>query len=166
MRVGLVCIAVLRCGIVTGESLRFEQICLGMKAAMSRPQTDRRGVGRIPAGYRIALAVAGSDYEYLREPVCLSHFKGGALRGSGIYLHDDPDDRPADVYDGDVTLHLGGHRDAYLLLSVVPPERDGSVDPTQIPAARVLPCLQRRLGATCQLGHEHGGHPAREELIP
>ena len=75
----------------------------------------------VPAGYRIALTVGGRDYEYPGEPAYLSHFEGSALRGSGIYLHDDPDDRPPEVYGGQVTLHLGGDRDAFVLLPVIPP---------------------------------------------
>jgi hypothetical protein len=34
--------------------------------------------------------------------------------------HADPDNRPADVYNGKVTLHAGGGHDAYLLLPIIP----------------------------------------------
>jgi len=78
----------------------------------------------VPAGHRIALTVRGKDYEYPGGPAELSHFKGSAMRGSGIYLHDDLDDRPAETYGQEVTLHLGGERDAYIQLPVIPP-RDG-----------------------------------------
>jgi hypothetical protein len=35
--------------------------------------------------------------------------------------HNDPDDRPASVFGGRVTLHAGGTREAYLLLPIIPP---------------------------------------------
>jgi uncharacterized protein len=34
--------------------------------------------------------------------------------------HNDPDDRPADVFGGEVTLHAGGARGSYLLLPIIP----------------------------------------------
>ena len=43
------------------------------------------------------------------------------VSGSGSFLHNDPGDRPADVYGGTVTLHTGGEYDSYLLLPVVGP---------------------------------------------
>jgi hypothetical protein len=35
-------------------------------------------------------------------------------------VHNDPRDRPADVFGGDVTLHAGPSRQAYLLLPIIP----------------------------------------------
>jgi uncharacterized protein len=70
----------------------------------------------VPAGYRIALTVRGRDYEYPRAGGDrLTTFRN-ELRGSGPFLHDDPDDRPADVFGGTVTVHSG----SYLLLPFVP----------------------------------------------
>ena len=43
-----------------------------------------------------------------------------ASRGCGPFLHTNPDDRPEDVFGGQVTLHCGGGRDSYLLLPIVP----------------------------------------------
>ena len=40
--------------------------------------------------------------------------------GSGPFLHNDPHDRPDDVYGGTVTLHTGGEYASYLLLPVIP----------------------------------------------
>jgi predicted acyl esterase len=74
----------------------------------------------IPAGYSIALTIQGHDYEYAEHTgAFLSNFKNELL-GCGPFLHDDPADRPADVFGGRVTLHLGGARDASLLLPVIP----------------------------------------------
>jgi uncharacterized protein len=70
----------------------------------------------LPAGYRLALTVVGKDYEYPKASGDrLTTFKN-ELRGSGPFLHDDPDDRPPDVFGGVVTVHPG----SYLLLPLVP----------------------------------------------
>jgi predicted acyl esterase len=74
----------------------------------------------IPAGWRLALSVRGKDYEYAGE---LSEFAKTfhyGTRGTGGMTHNDPDDRPVDVFGGRVTLHTGGRREAYLLLPVIP----------------------------------------------
>ena len=42
--------------------------------------------------------------------------------GVGPFRHDDPRDRPAAVFGGDVTLHTGPDRQAFLLLPVIPAE--------------------------------------------
>jgi predicted acyl esterase len=74
----------------------------------------------VPAGYRIALSVRGKDYEYGGgSGGTLSNFKN-ELTGCGPFLHDDPVDRPADVFGGQTTLHFGGDRPAYILLPLVP----------------------------------------------
>ncbi|MGH2547002.1 MAG: CocE/NonD family hydrolase C-terminal non-catalytic domain-containing protein, partial [Actinomycetota bacterium] len=74
-----------------------------------------------PSGFRIALTVQGSDYEWEGETseARIASFKN-ELRGSGPFLHDDPRDRPADVFGGEVTLHTGDEHPAYLLLPVIP----------------------------------------------
>jgi hypothetical protein len=74
----------------------------------------------IPAGYSIALTIQGHDYEYAEHTgAFLSNFKNELL-GCGPFLHDDPADRPAEVFGGRVTLHLGGARGASVLLPVIP----------------------------------------------
>ena len=77
----------------------------------------------IPAGYRIGFSVRGTDYEYEGDTggVRLSNFKN-ELKGSGPFLHDDPRDRPAEVFGGKITLHAGGERESYVLIPVVPPK--------------------------------------------
>jgi predicted acyl esterase len=71
----------------------------------------------IPAGYRLALSIRGKDYTYPGEPV-VSH--QGAFTGVAAFRHDEPVDRPAAIFDGNVTLHTGGGRDAYVLLPFIP----------------------------------------------
>ncbi|MEN3380365.1 MAG: uncharacterized protein V7608_409, partial [Hyphomicrobiales bacterium] len=74
----------------------------------------------VPAGYRIALTVRGKDYEYGGgSGGKLSNFKN-ELTGCGPFLHDDPVDRPKEIFGGQTTLHFGGDRQAYVLLPVVP----------------------------------------------
>lgn len=74
----------------------------------------------IPKAFRIGLSVRGKDYEYATETgLRLSNFKN-ELRGCGPFLHDDPVDRPADVFGGTTTLHLGPESQPYLLLPVIP----------------------------------------------
>jgi uncharacterized protein len=74
----------------------------------------------VPAGYRVALTVRGKDYEYGGgSGGKLSNFKN-ELKGCGPFLHDDPVDRPQEIFGGQTTLHFGVNRPAYLLLPVVP----------------------------------------------
>ena len=76
----------------------------------------------VRAGYRIALTVRGRDYEWSKTTGArLSNFKNELL-GCGPFLHDDPRDRPAAVFGGRVTLHLGGEYPSCLILPVIPPE--------------------------------------------
>jgi hypothetical protein len=77
----------------------------------------------VPAGHRVALSVRGRDYEWQRHTGArLSNFKN-ELRGCGPFLHDDPRDRPAEVFGGENTLHAGPGRESYVLVPVVPPKR-------------------------------------------
>ncbi len=74
----------------------------------------------LPAGWRVALTVRGKDYEYEGE---LSEFGKKfhyATRGTGGMTHDDPDNRPKDVFGGKVSLHAGGGRESYLLVPIIP----------------------------------------------
>ncbi len=77
----------------------------------------------VPAGYRLALTVRGRDYEWQKSTGArLSNFKNELL-GCGPFLHDDPRDRPQEVFGGKVTLHCGGEHAASLLLPVIPESR-------------------------------------------
>lgn len=73
----------------------------------------------VPAGYRLGLSVRGTDYVYPGEPVHLSNVKR-PLTGCGPYRHDDPRDRPPEVFGGRVTLHVDPERPSYLLVPVIP----------------------------------------------
>jgi predicted acyl esterase len=71
----------------------------------------------IPVGYRLGLTVKGKDYE--NAP----HYTPGStetLRGVSPFVHDDPTDRPADVFQTTNTLHFPDDQPPYLLLPVIP----------------------------------------------
>jgi len=75
----------------------------------------------IPAGWTLALSVRGKDYEYTGE---LSEFAKTfhyGTRGTGGMTHNDPINRPRDVFGGTVMLHGGGQRASYLLVPIIPP---------------------------------------------
>jgi predicted acyl esterase len=76
----------------------------------------------VPEGYRVALTIRGKDYEYGGgSGGRLSNFKN-ELKGCGPFLHDDPRDRPPEIFGGVTTLHFGTGRCPYLLLPVIPPK--------------------------------------------
>jgi predicted acyl esterase len=59
----------------------------------------------VPAGWRLVLTLAGCDFEY-DEP--------GRMR------HDDPADRPVEIFGGVTTIHTGGDAESWLLLPQIP----------------------------------------------
>jgi predicted acyl esterase len=65
----------------------------------------------LPAGYRLALTLQGKDFERPGE--------SGAQRGSGWFLHDDPRDRPPQIFAGTHTVYSGGKRESHLLLPML-----------------------------------------------
>ena len=74
----------------------------------------------VPAGYRVALTVRGKDYEYGGgSGGRLSNFKN-ELKGCGPFLHDDPVDRPQEIFGGQTTLHFGGRQAGVSVASSVP----------------------------------------------
>jgi predicted acyl esterase len=77
----------------------------------------------VPAGYRVALSIRGKDYVYPGgSGGRLSNFKN-ELSGCGPFLHDDPRDRPPEIFGGITSLHFGGAARPYLLLPVIPPKK-------------------------------------------
>ena len=72
----------------------------------------------IPAGYRLGLSVLGRDFDHGQEGV--DGVLGLSMKGSGPFTHDDPADRPAELFDGEITVYGGGQRASYLLVPVIP----------------------------------------------
>jgi len=73
----------------------------------------------VPAGHRIALTILGKDFERPGAGLQMKTF-ANEMRGSGPFLHSDPDDRPAAVFAGRTMIHTGGAHASYLLLPVIP----------------------------------------------
>ena len=76
----------------------------------------------VPPGYRIGFSVRGRDYEYGGDTsgLMLSNFKN-ELRGCGPFLHNDPRDRPPEIFENEVTLHFGPDQPNHVLVPVIPP---------------------------------------------
>lgn len=65
-----------------------------------------------PKGYSMALTVGGKDFERAGAT--------GLMRGSGLFLHNDPTDRPAAEFGGTCTIHTGGAHASSLFLPRIP----------------------------------------------
>ncbi len=88
----------------------------------------------VPQGYTLELLIEGKDFArsaaeqdptYAQLVQRMSAAAGGAdwsdlFRGSGLFLHNDPQDRPPEVFNGSNTIHAGGERASYLLLPIIP----------------------------------------------
>jgi uncharacterized protein len=70
----------------------------------------------LPTGYRLALVIGGRDFERPGSD------DGSAVpaRGSGPWLHTDPADRPAEVFNGTTTIRSGPDQESYLLIPIIP----------------------------------------------
>jgi predicted acyl esterase len=73
----------------------------------------------LPKGYRLGLTVMGRDYEHGLEQSTLSNMKN-PMKGCGPFLHDDPLDRPSEIFNNIVTLHFDPNQPATLLVPVIP----------------------------------------------
>jgi hypothetical protein len=62
--------------------------------------------------------VLGRDFDH-GQPGVKSHL-GLEMRGSGFWHHTDNSDRPAKIFDGEITVYGGGARTSYLLLPIIP----------------------------------------------
>jgi uncharacterized protein len=73
----------------------------------------------IPAGHRLGVTISGRDFELPGDGPWPTAF-GVTMRGNGIFVHDEPADRPAELFGGTTTLLSGGDSLSYLLLPVIP----------------------------------------------
>jgi hypothetical protein len=100
----------------------------------------------VPKRYRIGLSVRGRDYVYPGgSGGRLSNMKN-EFTGCGPFLHDDPRDRPIAIYGGVTTLHLGGGRESYLLLPIIPERSKPVRSPSSKPTKRKTPARPARRG--------------------
>ena len=65
----------------------------------------------VPAGYHLALTISGKDFERPDSQ--------GLMKGSGIFLHNDPADRPADIFGGVQIIYTGADRPSHLLIPLI-----------------------------------------------
>jgi predicted acyl esterase len=77
----------------------------------------------VPAGYRIGLSVRGKDYQWEGGPPVKLEGIGYEMGGVGPFRHNNPVDRPPEVFSAPVTLHLDPARPSYVLLPVLPETR-------------------------------------------
>ncbi len=73
----------------------------------------------IPKGYQLALSVLGKDYEWEGPAAHLSNMKN-PMRGCGPFIHDDPMDRPEEIFGAEVTLYSEQVAPSYILLPFIP----------------------------------------------
>jgi catechol 2,3-dioxygenase-like lactoylglutathione lyase family enzyme len=66
----------------------------------------------LPAGSRLTLTIQGKDFE---RPGAT-----GPLRGVAWFTHDDPTDRPSELFAGTNSIYTGGPHQSYLLLPMLP----------------------------------------------
>jgi hypothetical protein len=78
----------------------------------------------VPAGHRIGLTVRGRDYEYPGGPGPGLGTLGAVFTGVGPFRHDDPRDRPPEIFGKTVTLHCGPSRPSHVLLPIIPQKRE------------------------------------------
>jgi hypothetical protein len=74
----------------------------------------------VPAGYRVGLSLRGKDYAFDGPPVEIPGVKH-SLTGVGPFLHEEPRNRPAEIFRGVTTLHFIREKPASILLPVIPP---------------------------------------------
>jgi predicted acyl esterase len=100
----------------------------------------------VPAGYRIGLSVRGRDYEWAKHTgIKLPHFKNELL-GCGPVLHNDPRDRPPDIFGGRTTLHFDRDKAPYVLLPIGPNQACHARPPgAAAPGGRGRTCGQQLL---------------------
>ena len=65
--------------------------------------------------------------------------------GCGPFLHNDPRDRPLEIYGGKTTLHLGGGRENFVLLPIIPPRPASKA----VMAARAKPAKRAKSKRRC-----------------
>jgi hypothetical protein len=74
----------------------------------------------IPAGFRIGLSVRGRDYEWPGGTTKGLGTHDATFTGVGPFKHNDPRDRQASIFGGNVTLHCTENQQPYLLLPIIP----------------------------------------------
>lgn len=79
----------------------------------------------LPIGYRIALMVAGRDFQ--RPAALADESLTWRNKGSGPFLHTHRADRGSDVFAGNTTIHTGEDTDSYVYLPIISREANRSM---------------------------------------
>ena len=147
------------------DACRTGRITRTTRRSRSRPgrsssSTSRSGrpASSCPQGYRIALTIRGKDYEYEGEAATLSNMKN-PMRGCGPFVHDDPQDRPPEIFGGKVTLHAGDGAAAVSCCCRSSRETLSFLRPAARQQGDVLPALRRQTAARAQ-GAAQGSTPS------
>lgn len=74
----------------------------------------------VPRGYRIGVTVLGRDFAWPGDGPWPEFYPGVPMKGNGVFLHNDPRDRPVEIFGGTTTIVSGGEQQSYLLLPVIP----------------------------------------------
>ena len=120
--------------------------------------TCDRGAGGPPH----RLTIRGKDYVYGGPSGGkLSNFKN-ELTGCGPFLHDDPRDRPPEIFAGVTSLHFGRGKQPYLLLPIIPAAKPATPPTGERARRKLAPFSDARLGpkllrpsGDCRLGASH-----------
>jgi uncharacterized protein len=74
-----------------------------------------------PKGYRMVLRIEGRDFERPQTTAASTIGRSAmVVRGSGPFLHTDPDDRPLDDFAGQTTIFTGPTHQSFLMMPVIP----------------------------------------------
>lgn len=73
----------------------------------------------LPKGFQVSINIAGQDFD--RPGPAVDAYVPS--RGSGVFLHDHPLDRPKEIFGGKTTIHTGPKHKSYLLMPVIPKNR-------------------------------------------
>jgi predicted acyl esterase len=76
----------------------------------------------VPPGHCIGLSIRGRDYVYPDAPPLKVPGLWYEMTGVGPFVHDEPSDRPPEIFGAEVTVHFGEGQQPYVLLPVIPPK--------------------------------------------
>ena len=76
----------------------------------------------VPRGHRLALSIRGCDYVYPGGVAKGLPNMPAVFSGVGPFRHNDPLDRPPEVFGGDVTIHTGPEYPSHVLLPIITPK--------------------------------------------
>lgn len=74
----------------------------------------------VPAGYRLGVSIRGKDYEFVGDRSVGSWDIGLPSTGVGPFRHVDDADRPAAVFNNEVTIHFKKNQPLYILIPIIP----------------------------------------------